>query len=86
MPSGDALGLVGGEVVVVAPDLEAAGSRVVETLLADGGEVVTLVLGESAPSGLGEAVEAAARRTAPDVEVTRLYGGQPVHPLFVGVE
>ena len=83
---GDALGLVGGEVVVVEADLERAGARVVEHLLAAGGEVVTLVLGESAPSGLGEAVEAAARRTAPDAEVTRIYGGQPVHPLFVGVE
>ncbi|GAA1889721.1 DAK2 domain-containing protein [Lapillicoccus jejuensis] len=83
---GDALGLVGGEVVVVGSDLEQTAAHVVQRLLADGGEVVTLVLGESAPAGLGEAVEAAARRTAPHAEITRIYGGQPVHPLFVGVE
>ncbi len=84
--AGDVLGLVDGEVVLVGHDLPTVAIAVVTRLLAQGGELVTLVVGELAPAGLAEAVEVEARRTRTGVEVTRVYGGQPVFALFVGVE
>lgn len=83
---GDVLGLVDGEVTLVGHDLPTIAIALVSSLLAHGGELVTLVVGEQAPAGLAEVVETAARRALPGVDVTRVYGGQPVFALFVGVE
>ncbi|MDQ2758818.1 MAG: DAK2 domain fusion protein YloV, partial [Actinomycetota bacterium] len=83
---GDVLGLVDGEVSLVGHDLPTVATAVVTQLLDRGGELVTLIAGEQAPAGLSETVEAAALLACPGVEVTRVYGGQPVFALFVGVE
>jgi len=83
---GDVLGLVDGDVTLVGHDLPTVAIAVVTRLLAQGGELVTLVAGELAPAGLSEAVEVATRRASAEVEVARVYGGQPVFALFVGVE
>ncbi|MDC5697234.1 DAK2 domain-containing protein [Intrasporangium calvum] len=83
---GDVLGVVDGDIVIVGSDQLAVVREVVHRLLASGGELVTLVLGEAAPAGIVGAVEATAREAHRGVEVTVIDGGQPVYTALVGVE
>ncbi len=83
---GDALGLVAGAVVLVGADVEQAARDVLATLLAEGGELVTVVLGEPAAAGAGERLAAYLRAEHPTVEVQLLDGGQPHYPFLLGVE
>jgi dihydroxyacetone kinase-like predicted kinase len=89
--SGDVLALVEGEVVLVTPGpagdaLVPAARELLDRLLSSGGELVTLVLGPSAPDGLGESLRRHVARTWPLVEVQSFAGGRPDIPLLVGVE
>jgi len=84
--AGDVLGVVDGDIVIVDDDLTRVAVEVVERLLAGGGELVTVVAGEDATPALGDDVAGLVRATRRDVEVTQLYGGQPVYPLLLGVE
>ena len=83
---GDVLGIVDGDVAVIGSDLHQVGGEVVELLLSSGGELLTVVSGEDAPPKLGEDVATSARIRRRELEVTQLYGGQPVYPLMLGVE
>jgi DAK2 domain fusion protein YloV len=83
---GDVLGVVDGDIVLVGDDLTRVGADVVERLLSSGGELLTVVSGEDATPALGEDVAAAVRRHRRDLEVTQIYGGQPLYPLLLGVE
>ncbi len=83
---GDVLGIVDGDVAVIGADLHGVAGEVVERLLSSGGELLTIVSGEDASAKLGEEVAASARIRRRDLEVTQLYGGQPVYPLILGVE
>lgn len=84
--AGDVLGVVEGDVAVVGHELRVVAGEVVDRLLSSGGELLTVVTGEDATAGLGEDVATAARSRRRDLEVTLLYGGQPVYPLMLGVE
>ena len=44
------------------------------------------VSGQDAPPKLGGDVATSARIRRRELEVTQLYGGQPVYPLMLGVE
>lgn len=80
---GDVLGLIEGDVVEIGSDLGEVAIRVVNRMLAGGGELVTLVTGAGLPERLpGELGE----RLGPLVEVTVHEGGQDGYPLFIGVE
>ena len=83
---GDVLGVVDGDIVLVGDDLTRIGADVVERLLSSGGELLTVVSGEDATPALGEDVAAAVRRHRRDLEVSHIYGGQPLYPLLLGVE
>ncbi|HEV7823544.1 MAG TPA: DAK2 domain-containing protein [Mycobacteriales bacterium] len=89
--AGDVLALVEGEVVLVTPGpgpdaLTSAAIELLDRMLSSGGELVTLVLGTTAPEGMGEALTRHLRARWPLVEVQSFVGGQPHHPLLVGVE
>ncbi|WP_326554942.1 DAK2 domain-containing protein [Micromonospora sp. NBC_01813] len=83
---GDVLALVEGEVLLIGTDLAGTCRNLLDQLLGGGGELVTLILGDQAPAGLGAAVEAHVTRCWPFVEVHTYAGGQPHFPLLVGVE
>ncbi len=83
---GDVLGFVSGAIAVIGQDVSAVGREVALTLLADGGELLTLVSGATAPEDLASYVAEAARERHPDLEVSVIEGGQPLYPLLVGVE
>ncbi|MDM4722933.1 DAK2 domain-containing protein [Micromonospora sp. WMMA1363] len=83
---GDVLALVDGEVHLIGSDLVDTCTAVVDRMLGGGGELLTLLSGADAPAGLTDAVRAHVARSWPFVEVHAYPGGQPHHPLLVGVE
>ncbi|WP_035797774.1 DAK2 domain-containing protein [Kitasatospora mediocidica] len=84
--AGDVLGLIDGDVAVIGPEIAATGAEVLSRMLAAGGELVTLVLGEGVPSGLADQLVAHARRQRPEVDTVVFAGGQQSAPLLIGVE
>jgi dihydroxyacetone kinase-like predicted kinase len=75
------LGLAGDRAVVCDADLDAVVDAVVDVLLADGRETLTILVGEGAPD-----VEALRRRIEerhPHVTVDPRDGGQPHYPLLL---
>ncbi|MDG4802418.1 DAK2 domain-containing protein [Micromonospora sp. WMMD980] len=83
---GDVLALVEGEVHLIGQDLTDTCTAVVDRMLGGGGELVTLLCGADAPTGLADRVRAHVERSWPFVEVQAYEGGQPHYPLLVGVE
>ncbi|ATE56893.1 DAK2 domain-containing protein [Actinosynnema pretiosum] len=86
---GDLLALLDGEVVHVEPgpgDRTGLARDLVDLMLVPGGELVTALLGEDAPDGLAEALEAHLRVAHPEVELVVYPGGLPGAVLVVGVE
>ncbi len=84
--AGDVLGLIDGDVVVIGSDLTAAARTVLDRMLAAGGEMVTLVLGEAAPESLAEYLEAHVRESHLAVDTVTYDGGRQSSPLLIGVE
>ncbi len=84
--AGDVLALVDGEVIVTGTDLIKVCVESVDRMLSSGGELVTLVMGESAPKELAEQVQKHLAKNHGSVEVTTYIGGQAWYPLLIGVE
>jgi uncharacterized protein len=85
--AGDAVGVVGSEVVAVGADAALVGWAVADRLLGAGGELLTVLHGtapEASPAA--SALCRAVRRARPDVEVHVLDGGQDGAVLLLGVE
>lgn len=81
---GDILGFVGDEIVLVGTDVDGVGRGLLDLLVDEAAELVTLVEGEAA-SGLGTRL-AGHLRDRDDLEVVVVDGGQPVYALLIGVE
>ena len=81
---GQFLGLVEGEAVAAGAELESVSDDVLGRLLADGADVLTILLGDGAPpvETLREGLEA----SHPDLEVEVHEGGQPHYPLLFAAE
>lgn len=84
--AGDVLALVDGDVVAIGAEVTVVACDLLDRLLNAGGELVTLVLGADAPSGLGDALGAHLRVHRPFCQVHVLDGGQPRTALLIGVE
>jgi DAK2 domain fusion protein YloV len=83
---GDLLGLIEGSVCLVAPGVGEAARGLLDRLLIGGGELVTLITGADADAELVDELRAYLSVVRPAVEVVAYHGGQPHHPLLVGVE
>ena len=83
---GDVLGLVDGEVVLIAPDLSVGALWLASRMLTAGGELVTVLLGGEADDALAHGLVAELRRSHPEVDVVVHRGARPGHPLELGVE
>ncbi|MFD5427467.1 DAK2 domain-containing protein [Streptomyces sp. NPDC127084] len=82
--AGDVLGLIDGDVAVIGEDLASTAETVLDRMLSAGGELVTLVLPDDAPSGLADRLEAHVRRGHLAVD-TVIHDGAGA-PLMIGVE
>ncbi|WP_067544709.1 DAK2 domain-containing protein [Nocardia crassostreae] len=84
--AGDGLGLVGHDVVVIDPDVRAAGRTLLDRMLGLGGELVTMLMGADAPEGLSNELSEHVATGFPGVEVVVYPGGQPGDLVQIGVE
>jgi dihydroxyacetone kinase-like predicted kinase len=81
--------MVDGEVVLIEPEPADVGTlacRLVDRMLASGGELVTVLWGRAAPDGVERVLEDHLRVTHPEVELAAYQGGQRDALLVVGVE
>jgi uncharacterized protein len=83
---GDVLALVDGEVNLIGQDVVEVGLRLLDRLLASGGELVTLILGKGEPEAIARTLSDHVREGRPFVEVQSYIGDQPDCPLLIGVE
>lgn len=83
---GDVLGVVEGDVVEVGASVVEVAWRVVERLLAAGGELLTVVLGADATLELADELTSRTRERAAGVQVQVIDGGQPGSVVLVGLE
>jgi uncharacterized protein len=81
---GQFLGLVDGVPVTAGSALEPVGLEVVERLLGETSEVLTILLGDAGPDA--DALVERIRAAHPHLEVEVHEGGQPHYPLLFGVE
>ncbi|HYY34376.1 MAG TPA: DAK2 domain-containing protein [Gaiellaceae bacterium] len=81
---GQFLGLVEGEPVTAGPALDPVAREVVERLLGESADVLTILLGYDV-EGADELVEGV-RTAHPELEIEVHEGGQPHYPLLFGVE
>ncbi|MDX3527321.1 DAK2 domain-containing protein [Streptomyces sp. ID05-39B] len=84
--AGDILGLIEGDVAVIGADVTATAETVLDRMLAAGGELVTLVLGDEAPEGVAERLEARVREAYLAVDTVVYHGGRQGALLLIGVE
>ncbi|MGW1783546.1 DAK2 domain-containing protein [Streptomyces sp. NPDC002143] len=84
--AGDVLGLVDGDVAVIGSDVTATAESVLNRMLSAGGELVTLVLGDEAPEGVAEHLEARVREAYLAVDTVVYRGGRQGALLLIGVE
>ncbi|MFD4253801.1 MULTISPECIES: DAK2 domain-containing protein [Amycolatopsis] len=87
--AGDLIGFVDGEVVLVEPagaEPAEAAMGVLNRMLAVGGELVTVLTGTAAPSGLTDELRERLRAERPEVEFVDYPGGQADAVLLIGVE
>ncbi|MET9084100.1 DAK2 domain-containing protein [Streptomyces sp. NPDC004237] len=84
--AGDVLGLIDGDVAVIGSDVTATAETVLDRMLQAGGELVTLVLGDEAPAGVAERLEARVREAYLAVDTVVYAGGRQEAPLLIGVE
>jgi DAK2 domain fusion protein YloV len=84
--AGDVLGLVDGDVAVIGQDVTETALAVVDRMLAAGGELVTLVVGDGAPESVAERLEARVREGYLAVDTVVHHGGRQGSVLLIGVE
>jgi dihydroxyacetone kinase-like predicted kinase len=83
---GDVLGLVDGEVVLIAPDVSVGALWLASRMVGAGGELVTVLLGDGVADALGESLVTHLGRTHPEVDVVVHRGARPGVPVELGVE
>ncbi|MFF8034270.1 DAK2 domain-containing protein [Streptomyces sp. NPDC016626] len=84
--AGDVLGLVDGDVAVIGQDLTATAEAVLDRMLAAGGELVTLVLGDGVPEAVAARLENRVRAGYLAVDTVIHHGGRQGALLLIGVE
>ncbi|WP_053913635.1 DAK2 domain-containing protein [Streptomyces sp. TP-A0875] len=84
--AGDVLGLLDGDVAVIGTDVTAVAETVLDRMLAAGGELVTLVVGDEAPETVAGRLEARVREAYLAVDTVVYHGGRQGALLLIGVE
>jgi uncharacterized protein len=84
--TGDWLGLARGEVVVVADTPDGAALRLLEAMLSEDHELVTVIEGEGATPAATRRVTEWLHEERPGVEAEVHHGGQPHYAYLFGIE
>ena len=83
---GDFIGLTDKTIVSVGSDLQGTAKELIESLLDEDSELVSLYYGSDATKEQAEQLAEDIEKTHEDVEVEVQYGGQPVYSYFISVE
>ena len=83
---GDGLGIAGDEVVVVDRDAASTARQLLDLLLASGGELVTVLIGDGMDEQLGDELESHIHRRHPGTELVTYHTGHRGDVLQIGVE
>lgn len=83
---GDFMGLTDKTIVSVGSDLQGTAKELIESLLDEDSELVSLYYGIDATKEQAEQLAEDIEKTHEDVEVEVQYGGQPVYSYFISVE
>lgn len=83
---GDVLGVVAGDFVEIGSGIVDVARSVLDRMLGMGGELVTLIEGSDAPTGLANDLIAWLEETHPEVDAVIYPGGQTRYLLLLGVE
>ncbi|MEW2527148.1 DAK2 domain-containing protein [Streptomyces sp. NPDC047071] len=84
--AGDVLGLIDGDVAVIGTQVPATAEVVLDRMLAAGGEMVTLVLGEEVSDDVAERLQKHVRDGHLAVDTVLYRGGPQSALLLIGVE
>jgi DAK2 domain fusion protein YloV len=83
---GDFIGIQDGQIVASCPDIADACRKLLDSMLAEGGDLVTILAGSDASEDDTEALAAYLADAYPDAETEIHAGGQPVYAYLFGVE
>ena len=84
---GDWIGITRGEgIASVAPDVVGAALTLVDGLLADGAELLTVITGADATPAVTAEIEGHVAAVHPEVQIEVHRGGQPLYPYLFGAE
>ncbi|WP_179395579.1 DAK2 domain-containing protein [Lacticaseibacillus absianus] len=82
----DWMGIIDNKIKVSIADRTQATIEMIDTMLDEDAEIITLIVGQDGTSAEAEAISAAVTAANPDVEVEIHTGDQPVYPYLVSVE
>lgn len=83
---GDWLGIARDGIKAVAPELTDACTGLLDVLVEDACEIVTIIEGDGSSAGVTRHVTEWLAEHRPDVEAEVHHGGQPLYPYLFGVE
>jgi len=84
--TGDVLGAVEGDVVVIGTTMAEVAWQVVQRLISAGGELLTLVYGVDADDDLIADLTTRVRERFGTIDIEVVDGGQVRYPLLLGLE
>ncbi|MFF3496244.1 DAK2 domain-containing protein [Streptomyces sp. NPDC002795] len=84
--AGDVLGLIDGDVAVIGGEVPATARTILDRMLAAGGELVTLVLGEEVSDEVAAGLEQHVRESYLAVDTVVYRGGRQSALMLIGVE
>lgn len=83
---GNIMGITDGKISFVGEDIADVTKKLLNKMLEDGGEIVTIFYGSEASEDDNESIRAYLEEKYPDVDVELLSGGQPLYYYILSVE
>jgi DAK2 domain fusion protein YloV len=83
---GDWMGISRSGIQAIAPDLAGAVTALLDVLVGDDAEIVTIIEGEGASAGVTRRITEWLAEQRPGVEPEVHHGGQPLYPYLFGIE
>ncbi|MBQ8434010.1 MAG: DAK2 domain-containing protein, partial [Clostridia bacterium] len=83
---GDVIGLDKGQIVKVGKDMETVTTELIDSMMTEDKEVITLYYGADVTADEAEAFAEKLQESHPDAEVILHYGGQPLYYYVLSVE
>ncbi len=83
---GDVMGITGGAICAVGEDLNKVSKELVASMIDDESGVVTIYYGADTDEATAKALEDALAEEYSDLDISLIYGGQPVYYYFLAVE